>query len=77
MHKLKENLEKHRARFDEIMSCKDKSIRNRRLDSLETDMENTYGIPRVGMTKIEAFANSPDYAPVFSLYLKARNARWQ
>ena len=77
MNELKENLQKHKARFLEIMDCTDKSIRNRRLESLETDMENTYGIPRVGMTKIEAFANSPDYAPVFSLYLKSKNARWQ
>ena len=76
MNDLKENLHNHTERFLEIMGCKDKSIRNRRLESMETDMENCYNIPRVGMTKIESFANSPDYAPVFSLYLKVKNARW-
>ena len=76
MTDLKENLHNHKSRFLEIMDCKDKQIRNLRLESLETDMENTYDIPRVGAKKINAFSTSPDYAAIYRLYLQVKNARW-
>ena len=76
MKDLKQNLQKHKSRFLEIMDCKDKRIRNLRLESLETDMENTYDIPRVGATSINAFSTSPDYSAIYRLYLQVKNARW-
>ena len=76
MHNLKENLQKHKVRFLEIMDCKDKQTRNLRLESLETDMENTYDIPRVGARRINAFSDSPDYAAIYRLYMQVKNARW-
>ena len=76
MKDLKENLQKHKVRFLEIMDCKDKRIRNLRLESLETDMENTYDIPRVGQTRIHAFSKSDDYGEIYRLYQQVKNARW-
>lgn len=76
MKNLLENYKKHQIRFLEINSCKDKKIRNLRLESLETDMESTYSIPRIGKDNIVAFAHSPDFEDIYTLYLKVKNSRW-
>ena len=74
MHNLKENLQKHRVRFDEINSCKDESLRKMRLEGLENDMVVCYEIPQRGMLSIRAFAvGLPE---VWQLYNKVQDARW-
>lgn len=74
MDNLKENLQKHRVRFEEINACKDESLRKMRLEGLENDMQVCYGIPKVGMLKISAFACS--FPEIYRLFTKVKEARW-
>lgn len=74
MNNLKENLQKHRVRFDEIMECQNKQLRKMRLEGLENDMQACYDIPTVGMIKISAFAKS--FPNVYELFTQVKCARW-
>jgi len=74
MENITKNLHGHKARFLEIVECKDRSLRNTRLEALETDMETCYGIPRTGMLRITAFAKS--FQDVFKLYEQVKGAKW-
>lgn len=76
MNNITKNLHGHKARFLEIMECKDRITRSMRLEALETDMEFCYGIPRYGKLKIRAFRMSKDYAPVYKLYQEVKGAKW-
>lgn len=75
MSDLKENLQKHRVRFDEIDNCKDLSLRKIRLNALENDMQVCYDIPQIGHLRIAAFrASFPD---IYDLYTTVKNTRWE
>ena len=74
MHNLKENLHNHKARFAEIMNCKDESLRKIRLEGLENDMQSCYDIPQTGSLRIGAFINA--YPEIYRLFTKVKNARW-
>ena len=74
MNNLKENLQKHRVRFDEIMECQNKQLRKMRLEGLENDMQACYDIPQTGSLRIGAFINA--YPGVYSLFTKVKEARW-
>ena len=74
MENLQQNYETHKARFLDIMQCKNEQLKKMRLEGLENDMQACYDIPTVGMIKISAFATS--FPKVYELFTQVKNARW-
>lgn len=70
---MEEMLELHQERFEEIKQCEDEDIKDLRLGALMTDMEQAYGIPIVGVLRIEAFKQA--YPNVMKLYKQVSYAR--
>lgn len=74
MENLQQNYETHKARFLDIMQCKNEQLKKMRLEGLENDMQACYDIPQTGSLRIGAFINA--YPGVYSLFTKVKEARW-
>jgi len=74
MENLQQNYETHKARFFDIMQCKNEQLKKMRLEGLENDMQACYDIPQTGSLRIGAFINA--YPGVYSLFTKVKEARW-